>query len=197
VRCPDGTEEKCFFQKHAWASLDERLVRRVTVGDDEALAVRDLPGLLALVQASVLEIHPWGSKLRSPERPDRLTFDLDPGEGVGFDAVAAGALDVRGRLREFGLESLVKTTGGKGLHVFVPLKPKAGWDEAKAFCAALAAAMAADAPDRYTATLAKRARTGRVFVDYLPNGRGATAVAAYSTRAAPGRRLRLRSAGRS
>ena len=186
VRCPDGTGEKCFFQKHAWAGLDERLVRRVMVGDDEALAIRDLSGLLALVQASVLEIHPWGSKLRSPERPDRLTFDLDPGEGVGFEAVAAGALEVRERLRALGLESLVKTTGGKGLHVVVPLKPRAGWDEAKAFCASLAAAMAADAPDRYTATLTKRVRAGRVFVDYLRNGRGATAVAAYSTRARPG-----------
>jgi bifunctional non-homologous end joining protein LigD len=186
VRCPDGTGGKCFFQKHAWAGLDEKLVRRVMVGDDEALAIRDLPGLLALVQASVLEIHPWGSKLRSPERPDRLTFDLDPGEGVGFDTVAAGALEVRERLSALGLESLVKTTGGKGLHVVVPLKPKAGWDEAKAFCGALAASMAADAPERYVATLAKRVRAGRIFVDYLRNGRGATAVAAYSTRARPG-----------
>jgi bifunctional non-homologous end joining protein LigD len=186
VRCPDGTGEKCFFQKHPWAGLDESAVRRVAVGEDKALAIRDLSGLLALVQASVLEIHPWGSKLRSPERPDRLTFDLDPGEGVGFEAVAAGALEVRERLRALGLESLVKTTGGKGLHVVVPLKPRAGWDEAKAFCASLAAAMAADAPDRYTATLTKRVRTGRVFVDYLRNGRGATAVAAYSTRARPG-----------
>ena len=189
VRCPDGTASKCFFQKHAWAGLDEGVVRRVTVGDDEALAIRDLSGLLALVQASVLEIHPWGSRLRSPERSDRLIFDLDPGDGVGFDAVVVGALEVRERLATLGLESLVKTTGGNGLHVVAPLKARATWDEAKGFAAALAAAMAADSPDRYTATLAKKVRSGRIFVDYLRNGRGATAVAAYSTRARAGARV--------
>ena len=135
LRCPGGSQKECFFQKHAWAGLDEDLVQRVTVGDDEAVAIQDLAGLLALVQAGVLEIHPWGSTLTNPERPDRLVFDLDPGEGVGWDAVVQGAVDVREHLQGLGLESFVKTSGGKGLHVVVPIRPKASWDEAKAFAA--------------------------------------------------------------
>jgi bifunctional non-homologous end joining protein LigD len=186
LRCPGGSQKECFFQKHAWAGLDNDLVQRVTVGDDEAVAIQDLAGLLALVQAGVLEIHPWGSTLTKPERPDRLVFDLDPGEGVGWDAVVQGAVDVREHLRGLGLESFVKTSGGKGLHVVVPIEPKASWDEAKAFAAGVAAAMTKANPTRYTDTMAKRARTGRIFIDYLRNGRGATAVAAFSTRARSG-----------
>jgi bifunctional non-homologous end joining protein LigD len=185
VRCPAGAQQECFFQKHSWAGLEEA-VRRVDIGGDEGLAIADLRGLIALVQASVLEIHPWGSTLDALEAPDRVTFDLDPADDVGFPAVVAAALEVRERLRAMRLDSFVKTTGGKGLHVVVPLAPKAGWDAIKAFAESLSTGMARDAPERYTANLAKRARTGRIFVDYLRNGRGATAVAAYSTRARPG-----------
>jgi bifunctional non-homologous end joining protein LigD len=186
LRCPSGSQKECFFQKHGWAGLDEGLVQRVRMGDDEALAIRDLRGLLALVQAGVLEIHPWGSTLTSVEKPDRITFDLDPGDGVGWDDVVQGAQDVRERLRAMGLESFVKTTGGKGLHVVLPIKPSIDWNAAKNFAQTVALAMAKDSPDRYTATLAKTARMGRIFIDYLRNGRGATAVAAYSTRARSG-----------
>jgi bifunctional non-homologous end joining protein LigD len=186
LRCPGGSQKECFFQKHAWAGLDEDLIQRVCVGDDEAVAIQDLSGLLALVQAGVLEIHPWGSTLKNPEKPDRLVFDLDPGEGVSWDAVVQGANDVRDYLKDLDLVSFVKTSGGKGLHVVVPLLPKASWDEAKAFAAGVAAAMTKANPGLYTDTMAKRARMGRIFIDYLRNGRGATAVAAYSTRARAG-----------
>jgi bifunctional non-homologous end joining protein LigD len=186
LRCPGGSQKECFFQKHAWAGLDEDLISRVRVGDDEAVAIQDLAGLLALVQAGVLEIHPWGSTLKNPEKPDRLVFDLDPGEGVGWDAVVQGAIDVRDYLQDLNLVSFVKTSGGKGLHVVVPLRPKASWDEAKAFAAGVAAAMTKASPALYTNTMAKRARTGRIFIDYLRNARGVTAVATYSTRARAG-----------
>jgi len=186
LRCPSGAQKACFFQKHAWAGMDDDLVRPVNVGGAEALAIRDLDGLLALVQAGVLEIHPWGSSLRHVEKPDRITFDLDPGEDVPWTAVADGARDIRERLKVLGLESFVKTTGGKGLHVVVPVAPRVDWDQAKSFAERVALAMAKDDPGRYTASLAKRARQGRIFIDYLRNGRGATAVAAYSTRARPG-----------
>jgi len=186
VRCPAGYRKECFFQKHAWAGLDSGLVRPVRMGGDEGLAIGDLRGLLALVQASVLEIHPWGATVDDPERPDRITFDLDPDDKVSFQTVIASAQEVRERLAALGLESFVKTTGGKGLHVVAPLTPKAGWEEMKAFAESFATQLATEHPDRYTANMAKRARTGRIFVDYLRNTRGATAIAAYSTRARGG-----------
>jgi bifunctional non-homologous end joining protein LigD len=160
----------------------------VSTGKDEPmLVVDDIEGLLSLVQANVLEIHPWGSTLAELDRPDRLIFDLDPGEGVVWSDVVAAAIEVRERLRDaFKLESFVKTTGGKGLHVVVPLFPAVAWGPAKAFCKAFAEAMAADSPGRYLARMTKSARTGKIFIDYLRNGRGATAVAAYSTRAREG-----------
>jgi bifunctional non-homologous end joining protein LigD len=132
-----------------------------------------------------VEIHPWGSTTDHLDHPDRLIFDLDPGEGVPWIAVIEAATEVRHRLEDLGLKGFVKSSGGKGLHVVVPIEPRAGWDEAKAFTRSVAEAMTRDHPDRYVATIAKRARRGRIFVDYLRNGRGATAVAAYSTRALP------------
>jgi bifunctional non-homologous end joining protein LigD len=187
VRCPGGVQEQCFFQKHRWAGLGEA-VRLVPIpGDDEPmLVVDDLAGLLELVQASVLEIHPWGAMADRPELPDRVTIDLDPGEDVPWSQVIEAAIEVRDRLSALGLASFVKTTGGKGLHVVFPLTPKAGWDEVKGFAQSIAEGMAADHPDRYTANMAKRTRQGRIFIDYLRNGRGATAIGAYSTRARPG-----------
>jgi bifunctional non-homologous end joining protein LigD len=185
LRCPSGTSAKCFFAKHPWAGLTAD-VQRVAVGTEQPmLAVDDLAGLLNLVQAGVVEIHPWGSRADDLERPDRLIFDLDPGEDVPWGAVIAAAREVRSRLEALGLKSFVKTTGGKGLHVVVPIAPGAGWDAAKAFTRSVAEAMARDAPDRYVATIAKRARRGRILVDYLRNDRGSTAVAAYSTRSSP------------
>jgi bifunctional non-homologous end joining protein LigD len=187
LRCPEGVHAQCFFQKHRWAGLG-KAVRLVEVpGDDQPmLAIDDLAGLLELVQASVLEIHPWGAKAEHPKLPDRATIDLDPGEDVPWEQVIEAALEVRRRLSDLGLRSFVKTTGGKGLHVVFPLTPKAGWDAVKAFTQSIAEGMAADHPDRYTANMAKRERRGRIYVDYLRNGMGATAVAAYSTRGRPG-----------
>ena len=186
VRCPDGAAAQCFFAKHAWMGFDPA-IELVDTGDAKPMmAVKDLEGLLALVQMSVLEIHVWGSRIGDLERPDRLIFDLDPGEGVTWDDVKAAAIDLRGRLKELGLKSFLKTSGGKGLHVTVPVLPDLDWDGAKTFTRLVAQQMAADDPSRYIATMAKAQRKGRIFIDYLRNGRGATAVAPYSTRARAG-----------
>ena len=186
VRCPGGTGEKCFFAKHSWMGLD-KAIRLIDTGDEKPMmAVSGLDGILALVQANVLEIHVWGSRADSLEKPDRLIFDLDPGEGVSFEDIKAAALELRERLTKFGLVSFLKTSGGKGLHVTVPIEPSLDWDTAKAFTKAVAQQMAVDAPRRFVASMAKNRRSGRIFIDYLRNGRGATAVAPYSTRARAG-----------
>ncbi|MDB5642223.1 MAG: ligD [Hyphomicrobiales bacterium] len=185
VRCPTGIAH-CFFQKHAWDGMAKDIVQVRDPQDAETLvSVETLPGLIGLVQASVLEIHPWGSTVDDIERPDRLTMDLDPGEDVPWSSLVAAARETRDRLKAKGLKSFCKTTGGKGLHVVVPLTPSADWDTAKAFCKQLAEEMAADNPAAYLSTMSKAARRGRIYVDYLRNGRGATAVAAYSTRSRP------------
>ncbi len=186
VRCPSGTNDKCFYAKHAWEGADKSL-KLVDVGEGKPMiAIGDLRGLIALVQSSVLEIHPWGSESKNLELPDRLIFDLDPGEGVQWDSVVAAAHEVRERLRQHKLESYVKTTGGKGLHVVIPIKPKATWEMAKTFTKSIAHSMSRDSPDKFISVMTKSRRRGKIFVDYLRNGRGATAVAAYSTRARAG-----------
>jgi bifunctional non-homologous end joining protein LigD len=186
VRCPSGAEADCFYAKHAWAGLSGDL-RRIDVGEDEPmLAIEGIDGLIALVQAAVLEIHPWGSSIGDLEHPDRIIFDLDPGPGVEWTSVIAAAQEVRDRLRRHRLKSFVKTTGGKGLHVMAPIQPKATWDEVKEFTRNIAEGMAADNRSLYVAKMTKSLRKGRIFVDYFRNARGATAVAAYSTRARPG-----------
>lgn len=186
LRCPGGIDQACFFQKHAWKGLSRsiRLARDPKDASGEPiLAVDDLDGLIGLVQAGVLEIHPWGSTLADIERPDTIIMDLDPGDGVTWEDVIAAAAEVRERLEQAGLAAFVKTSGGKGLHVVTPLQPRADWVAVKAFTKGIADAMAADSPDRYVATVTKSKRRGRILVDYLRNGRGATAVAPYSTRA--------------
>ena len=189
LRCPDGASGQCFFQKHAWRgqSKDILTARDPMDEDDEPIiAIDGLPGLIGLVQGSVLEIHPWGSRLDALEQPDMIIMDLDPGDGVEWAEIISAAGEIRQRLQDAGLESFVKTSGGKGLHVVAPLKPAAEWDEVKAFTKGIADAMSADEPERFVATVTKAKRKGKILVDYLRNGRGATAVAPYSTRARAG-----------
>ena len=185
VRCPDGASGQCFFQKHASAGIDTAHLQLVPDDGDKSIALDSAAGLVSLAQAGVLEIHVRGSSTARLEDADRLVFDLDPGPGVEWSEVIAAAREVRGRLRDLKLESFVKTTGGKGLHVVLPIKP-VPWDEAKEFCRGFAEQMAADRPDRFTATIKKAARNNRIFIDYLRNSREATAIAPYSTRARPG-----------
>ena len=189
LRCPGGIDGQRFFQKHAWRGMSKHIAQ---VSDPKAkseepmVAITDLDGMMALVQSAALEIHPWGSTVADWDHPDTITMDLDPGEGVAWEDVVAAAQEVRQRLEDAGPAAFVKTSGGKGLHVVSPLKPKAGWAAVKAFTKGLAQAMAADSPDAYVATVTKSRRQGRILIDYLRNQRGMTAVAAYSTRARPG-----------
>jgi bifunctional non-homologous end joining protein LigD len=189
VRCPDGTKGACFYQKHLSAGMAGP-VRTVpikeTSGTSDYVTISDVSGLVALMQFGVLEIHPWNARNENVDACDRLVFDLDPAPEVAWADVVAATRDVKERLDAVGLASFLKTTGGKGMHVVVPLAPAVTWDVAKAFAKGLADAMAADAPDRYIAKMTKVARTGKIFIDYLRNQHGATAVAAYSTRARPG-----------
>jgi bifunctional non-homologous end joining protein LigD len=188
VRCPDGISKKCFFQKAAWKGIHRSVsvLRNPGEGGDEVLAIHDLDGLIALVQGGVLEIHPWGSTVDELDRPDRIIFDLDPAPDIGWPELMRAANEVRDRLRAEGLESFIKTTGGKGVHVMAPIEPVAHWDEVKPYTRTIAEAMVADSPDRYVSKMSKKLRDGHIFIDYLRNGRGATAVAAYSTRSRPG-----------
>jgi bifunctional non-homologous end joining protein LigD len=189
LRAPEGIDGQTFFQKHAWRGMNKEigLIQDPTDPPDEKIIViDDLDGLIGLVQSAVLEIHPWGSTAKNLEKPDMIIMDLDPGDGVEWNSVIEAAREVKRRFEDLGLTAYLKTSGGKGLHVVAPLKPSAGWDEAKAFTKAMADAMAADEPDKYVSTITKSKRTGKILIDYLRNGRNNTAVAAYSTRARKG-----------
>ncbi|MCK9295482.1 MAG: DNA ligase D [Desulfobulbaceae bacterium] len=190
LRCPQGRQGGCFYQKHLKESLPEALRAIPVMEKDgttgEYLVIDDIQGLISLVQLGVLEIHPWGSSETDLEKPDILTFDLDPGPGLGWPEVIEGARLLRRRLEELGLQSFVKTSGGKGLHLVVPIQRRTGWREAKAFAGEVARDLARRRPDRFTAEMQKAKRQGRIFIDYLRNDRGATTVAAYSTRAGAG-----------
>jgi bifunctional non-homologous end joining protein LigD len=189
VRCPAGSGKPCFFQKHPGDGAADHL-HQVNISEkgaaDYHAMIDDVGGLISLVQMAVLEIHVWGSRAGQLEKPDRLVFDLDPDPSVDWPEVIHAAHTVRLLLEELGLASFLKTTGGKGLHLVVPIQPRTEWDKAKAFCHAVADFLVRAAPDRFIATMSKSARKGKIFIDYLRNGRGATAVAAYSTRAKPG-----------
>jgi bifunctional non-homologous end joining protein LigD len=190
VRCPEGTLRPCFYQKHAAGETLPAAVRRVMIQEKKGrgayLVIDSLEGLIGLVQRGVLEFHTWGSKAERLENPDRITFDLDPGPGVAWESVIDAARLVRRRLSDRGLASFPKTTGGKGLHVVVPLRGRNDWEEVYGFSRALAEAVVRQAPARFTATMSKAKRAGKIFIDYLRNVRGASAIAAYSTRARPG-----------
>ncbi len=187
VRCPEGADKgadmgQCFFQKHPRAGIPTEFLHLVPEKGDKIITIDDLDGLIALVQGGTLEVHVRGAIADDRERADRLVFDLDPGPGLGFADVVAAAGDVRERLQRVKLKSFVKVTGGKGLHVVVPIKP-APWAVVKKFTHTVARSMAADDPERYLAVASKARRENRIFVDYLRNTREATAVAPYSTRA--------------
>lgn len=189
VRCPNGISGEQFFQKHAWKGFNPNIVLvhdPKDPPDERLISINDLDGLIGLVQSAALEIHPWGSMVSDWERPDTIIMDLDPGEDVSWEAVIEAAVETRDRLKNAGLVPFIKTSGGKGLHVVAPLKPKAEWPAVKAFTKAIADSMAADSPNRYVSTITKSKRRGKILVDYLRNQRGATAVAPYSTRARPG-----------
>jgi bifunctional non-homologous end joining protein LigD len=189
VRCPQGPDEGCFYQKHidkTWSDEIERVEIPESDGFGIYAVANSAAAIVGLVQKGVIELHVWGATTRHLDRPDRMIFDLDPDPSVPWREVMAAARTTRDVLMDIGLESFVKTTGGKGLHVAVPLAARHDWDEVKDFSRALAESMAAEAPARFTAKMAKKERTGRIFIDWLRNSPGATAVAAYSVRAREG-----------
>lgn len=189
VRHPEGYHREGFYQKHRMEGMPDAI--RWTILDDEGedqevLYIEDVVGLMSLVQMGVLEIHPWGSKIDKPDRPDRVIFDLDPDPGVAWSVILEAARSIHDCLADLGLESFVKTTGGKGLHVVVPMTRRQTWDDVRKFARAVARRVAAETPSRYTLSPSKSERKNKIYIDTARNGRGATAVGAYSTRARAG-----------
>jgi bifunctional non-homologous end joining protein LigD len=190
IRCPGGRQKECFVQRRAGPGIP-RAVRRVEVEDEEGepvtyLSAGKLSALLSLVQLGVLEFHVWNARVDRLDRPDRMMLDLDPDPELPFSATVEAALALRARLAELGLESFVKTTGGKGLHLVTPLGRRSTWEEVREFARALAEEMSRAAPELYLAESSRAARGGRIYLDYLRNGYAASAVAPYSTRARAG-----------
>jgi len=186
VRCPEGIEGERFFQRHAMKGMSDA-IKQIPISGGESkkpyLFLNGEAGLFGLVQISTVEIHDWGVSLDHLYEPDRLVFDLDPDEGLDIDVLKAAAVEVRDFLTDLGLKSFLKSTGGKGLHVVAPIAPKQGWDEVKAFAKAIADTLVEVRADRYTANPLKKTRVGKIFVDYLRNQRGGSAIVNYSTRA--------------
>lgn len=190
VRCPQGPTKHCFFQKHAMDGFPDAVgsVRVAEKDGEEAdyLTIDSVAGLVGAVQMNALEFHIWGARNDRLERPDRLVFDLDPDEGLGFDEVKRAAVEIRQALSDLSLESLVMVTGGKGVHIVAPLERRQSWEELKSFAKGFAGRLADQEPERFTATMSKAKRKGRIFVDWLRNERGSTAIAPYSTRSRKG-----------
>ena len=186
VRCPDGWKSQCFYQKHADKSVHAS-VSRVLVpersGKATYFAVNSMQAAVALLQWGVLELHPWGSRTPHLDRPDRLIFDFDPDDAVAWKDLVSAVGVLRTLLGDLGLQAFIKTTGGKGLHVVLPVRPTLSWEEGKGFTRRVAELLAGTFPDRFTAVMSKSQRKGKIFIDYLRNAEGATAIAAYSLRA--------------
>ena len=190
VRCPQGRAKKCFFQKHDSGSFGPHVhhvpIREKGGGTEDYLYVEDAAGLLACVQMGTIEFHGWGARSSDVEAPDRMVFDLDPDEGLDFEDVKQAAKDIRKKLADIGLTSFAMLSGGKGVHVIVPLTAGHSWDEHKDFSKRFAEALSMAEPDRFVATMSKAKRKGKIFIDYLRNQRGSTAVVPYSARAREG-----------
>ncbi|MEO6041789.1 MAG: DNA ligase D [Croceibacterium sp.] len=190
VRCPQGRAKKCFFQKHDSGTFGPH-VNHVPItekdgGTEDYMWVDDAAGLVSLIQMGTIELHGWGSRVPEVELPDRMVFDLDPDEGLDFEAVKSAAVHIHDRLADIGLTSFAMLSGGKGIHVVVPLTPGHSWDAHKDFARRFAEALALAEPDRFVAQMSKAKRVGKIFIDYLRNQRGATAVLPYSARARAG-----------
>ena len=190
VRDTDGDLEKTFFQKHKLPGMPKAIhdghLEKMSGKDSRVLWVEDLAGLLGGVQMNVLEFHVWGSTRQQPNFPQRIVFDIDPDEGLGFSEVKQAAIDIRGVLEALDLQSWPLLSGGKGVHVVVPLVPKADWEAVKSFCQDFAELLARTDPSRFVANMSKAKRKGRMFIDYLRNGQGSTAICPWSTRARAG-----------
>ncbi len=188
VRCPSGKPQDCFFQRHAFLGMPDGIAgfEAKKDGGEEAksyLTVENAKGYLALAQFGVVEFHTWGSRIERLEKPDRVVFDLDPGEGIGWREVVEAAVHVREQLEALGLTGFAKTTGGKGVHVVVPVTPKLDWKVVHQATGEIAAKIAATAPDSFTTVMGAANRNRRIFIDFHRNARSATAVAPYSLRA--------------
>ena len=189
IRCPEGTAKACFFQKHMIQGLKHvgsAKLKEESGAQATYIYPLDADSVIELVQFGVLEFHPWGSTIEQPDLADRVVFDLDPGDDVAWPRVVAAARLMRKLLAQLGLESFLRTTGGKGLHVVVPLNPRCAWPRVKDFAQAFAATVAQAHPLDFIATASKAQRGGKIYVDYLRNSRGATSVASYSLRARSG-----------
>ncbi|WP_137869754.1 DNA ligase D [Sphingopyxis sp. 2PD] len=190
VRCPQGRAKKCFFQKHDSGSFGDHVhhvpIQEKDGGHEDYLYVEDSDGILACVQMGTIEFHGWASHVDAIERPDRLIFDLDPDEGLGFADVKKAATDIRRQLADIGLVSFAMLSGGKGVHVVVPVDPGHSWDAHKDFAKRFAEALSLAEPDRYVATMSKAKRKGKIFIDWLRNQRGSTAIMPYAARAREG-----------
>jgi bifunctional non-homologous end joining protein LigD len=189
VRCPQGRAKACFFQKHDAGSFGDAVkhvpIREKDGHDEPYLYLDDARGILTCVQMGAIEFHGWGSKIADVEMPDRLVFDLDPDEGLGFDEVKKAAFQLRDVLGEIGLATWPLLSGGKGVHVVAPLDASSDWVAVKDFASRFSKAISQAHPERFTANMKKVERRGRIFLDWLRNQRGATAVLPYTARARP------------
>lgn len=189
VRCPGGVKADCFYQRNVGFGLGAHVHPfdwRYKGRRYKYIYVSDIKGIMEMIQMGVIEIHPWGATVDEVHSPDRMIFDLDPDPSIPFSEVTRAAQDVRRRLAAAGLDSFVKCTGGKGLHVVVPLAPRHSWEEVKGWASALAHTMVDEAPEKYVATITKAKRVGKILIDFFRNDYTATSIASYSLRARPG-----------
>lgn len=189
VRCPNGIKADCFYQRNVGFGLGADVhpfLWEYKGRSYKYIYVKDVKGIMEMIQMGVIEIHPWGATIDHIHMPDRMIFDLDPDPSVSFSDVKKAALEIQARLKQVALESFLKCTGGKGLHIVVPLAEEHRWEDVKAWASAFARQMVEEAPDRYVATITKSKRKGKILIDYFRNDYTATSIAGYSLRARPG-----------
>ena len=194
VRCPKGVSQTCFYKKHPGSESKGVITIPITNSDGETedyFYIEGVSGLISEVQMGTLEFHTWGSRIQEIEKPDVMVFDLDPDEGMELSRIRQGVRDIKSILDELSLNSYLKTSGGKGYHVVVPLKPEVTWDVFHDFAKGVAEVMEQKWPDRYTSNVRKAKRSGKIFIDWIRNGRGATSIAPYSLRARKGARVSM------